>query len=81
MARKSHHVVPNPKGGWSVKKGGASRASRTFTNKHAATNYARKISRRQGSELIIHRKDGTIQKAAGHGHDPNPPRDKDTNKK
>jgi len=29
MARKTHHVVPNPSGGWSVKKGGASRASKT----------------------------------------------------
>jgi hypothetical protein len=30
MARKTHHVVPNPSGGWSVKKGGDSRASKTF---------------------------------------------------
>ena len=30
MAGKSHHVVPNPDGGWDVKKGGAERASGHF---------------------------------------------------
>ncbi|MDX6280180.1 MAG: hypothetical protein QOH03_1251, partial [Kribbellaceae bacterium] len=33
MAKNSHHVVPDPKGGWSVKKGGAVRASRHFERK------------------------------------------------
>jgi len=81
MARKTHHVVPNPKGGWSVKKGGAWKASKTFTSKTAATNYARKVSKNQQSELIIHKKDGTIQRTASHGRDPIPPKDKDTHKK
>ena len=81
MARKTHHVVPNPKGGWSVKKGGASKASKIFTNKDAATDYAREVSKNQESELIIHKKDGTIQRTASHGKDPIPPRDRDTHKK
>jgi len=80
MARKTHHVVPNPSGGWSVKKGGASRASKTFDKKQDATNYARKTSQNQGSELVIHGKDGTIQRTASHGKDPIPPRDGDTHK-
>jgi hypothetical protein len=73
--------VKSPKGGWAVKKGGSQRASKVFDNKDAATSYAREQSRGRGSELIIHRKDGTIQKTASHGKDPMPPRDRDTNKK
>ena len=81
MKRKTHHVVPNPKGGWSVKKGGSSRASRSFDKKDSATNYGRKISKKAGSELIIHKKDGKIQRTASHSKDPNPPKDRDTRKK
>jgi len=81
MARKTHHVVPNPKGGWSVKKGGTSRASKTFKTKDAATHYGREVSRNQSSELVIHKRDGRIQRTASHGNDPIPPRDRDTHKK
>ncbi len=80
MARKTHHVVPSPKGGWSVKKGGSSKASRRFDKKKKATNYARKVSRNQGTELIIHKKDGRIQRTASHSKDPHPPKDRDTHK-
>ena len=72
MSRKTHHVVPNPKGGWSVKKGGSSRASKTFKKKEDATGYAREVSKNQKSELVIHKKDGTIQRTASHGNDPIP---------
>ena len=64
MSRKTHHVVPNPKGGWSVKKGGSSKASRSFSNKDSATNYGRKVAKKAGSKLIIHKKDGRIQKTS-----------------
>ena len=76
MTRKTHHVVPNPEGGWNVKKGGAERASKTFADKDGAINYARKISRSARTELIIHKKDGTIQRTDSHGGDPIPPRDR-----
>jgi hypothetical protein len=78
MARASHHVVPGPKGGWSVKKGGSDRASRHFDVKEVAVSYARVVSQKQGSELYIHRKDGTIQRKDSHGADPAPPKDRDT---
>lgn len=76
MPRKTHHVVPNPEGGWSVKKGGSEKASKNFETKDPAIDYARKISRNQNSELIIHKKDGSIQNPDSHGKDPNPPKDK-----
>jgi len=80
MAKKSHHVVPDPKGGWVVKKGGAERASKHFENKKSAVDYGRSVSRNQKTEFVVHRKDGTIQRKASHGKDPNPPRDKDTHR-
>jgi hypothetical protein len=76
MAKKTHHVVPAPRGGWSVKKGGATRASKLFDTKKAAESFGRRLSVREGSELVIHRVDGTIQRKDSHGRDPNPPRDR-----
>ena len=37
---KTHHVIPNPKDGWYVKRGGAERASRHHdTKQDAITHY------------------------------------------
>jgi hypothetical protein len=74
--RKSHHVVPSPGGGWDVKKGGAQRASVHRETKSEAESVGRKISQNQGTELVIHGRDGVIQRSDSHGPDPNPPRDK-----
>ena len=72
---KTHHVVPNgEKGGWDIKKGGASRSSGHSTTKDVAVKKAREISKNQDSELFIHGKDGKIQKKDSHGNDPFPPR-------
>lgn len=81
MVKKSHHVLPSSKGGWSVKKGGALKASKTFDNKTDAINYGRKASEKQKSELVIHKKDGTINRKESYGRDPFPPKDKDTHKR
>ena len=64
--RKTHHVVPAPKGGWDVKKGGASKASKHFPTKQDAVNWGRSVSKTQGSEFYVHRKDGTIAQKASH---------------
>jgi hypothetical protein len=74
MSRKSHHVVPNPNGGWDVKRGGAERASRHTDTKKEAENVGRQISRNQGTEFVIHGRDGKIQSSDSHGNDPNPPK-------
>jgi len=76
MPRKSHHVVPNPNGGWDVKRGGAQRASGHFDTKREAETVGREISQHQKTELVIHGQDGVIQRSDSHGHDPNPPKDK-----
>lgn len=71
---KSHHVVPNPAGGWDVKRGGGERASGHFDTKTQAADRGREISRNQGTELRIHNRDGRIASSDSHGNDPNPPR-------
>ncbi len=69
MPQTTHHVVPDPDGGWNVKKGGASRASRHFETKTGAVSWGREVSKNQGSEFVIHKKDGTIQRKDSHGND------------
>ena len=77
MVKKSVHVVPNnEKGGWNVRKSNAERASVRTETKVEAVKVGRIISQRSGSELIIHGKDGKIQRADSHGNDPCPPKDK-----
>lgn len=69
----THHVVPNPDGGWNVKRGGGQKASYHTGTKAEAEKIARGISKNQGTELIIHGKDGKIQRKDSHGNDPYPP--------
>jgi len=77
MSKKSNHVVPSQKsGGWAVKKAGASKASKAFIKKDDAIKYARGLSRKEKSELYIHKKDGSIQNRNSYGNDPFPPRDR-----
>ena len=69
----THHVVPNPDGGWDVKRGGSTRASEHHKTKQDAIDSARRISRNQRTELRIHNKDGRIGGSDSHGNDPFPP--------
>lgn len=69
------HVVPRD-GGWAVRKEGASRASKTFSNQADAIRYGRGQAQKERSELYIHRKDGTIRERSSFGNDPCPPKDK-----
>ena len=73
---KSRHVVPNPSGGWDVKRGGASRASTHHDTKREAIDRGRDISRNQNSEFRIHNRDGKIARSDSHGNDPCPPKDR-----
>lgn len=76
MPRKTHHIVPDPDGGWNVKRGGGQRASGHYATKQEAIDAGRIISRNQGTEMVIHGLDGRIQSSDSHGHDPCPPKDK-----
>ena len=72
----THYVVPNPEGGWDIKRGGAERATNHFDKKTDAVERGREVSQNQKTELRIHNKDGKIAQSDSHGHDPNPPKDK-----
>jgi len=64
MAEKSpskrNHVVKRGSG-WAVKKEGNKRATKVYTSKKEAIEGA-KESKKQGYDLVIHKKDGSIQK-------------------
>jgi len=56
------HVVPNPDGGWDVKKPDALRASAHANTQAEAQDRAREIIRNQGGgEMLIHGKHGAIR--------------------
>ena len=71
---ETHHVVPNPAGGWDVKRGGGDRATSHHDKKQDAVDQGREVSRRQGTELRIHNKDGRIGSSDSHGGDSFPPK-------
>lgn len=75
MPRKEHHIVPNPEGGWDIKRNGAQRSSGHFDTKKETVDRGRQISQNQNSELIIHNLDRKISNSDSHGNDPCPPRD------
>jgi len=74
MSKRSNHIVASKSGGWAVKKSGSARASRVFTTKEQAKKYGIVVSRKEKTELYIHKKDGSIQNRNSYGNDPFPPR-------
>lgn len=74
----NRHVVPNPKGGWDIKKPGGARASGHTTTQGEAVRRAKEIVTNQGGgEVRIHGRDGRIRDSdtVEPGNDPVPPRD------
>lgn len=71
---KNQHVVSKGDRGWAVQGEGNSRATKLTTTKSEAVDVARQISLNQGSELLIHGKNGQIQSRDSHGNDPCPPK-------
>ena len=69
MTKKSRHVIANTAGGWSVRQTGASRATRTFEKQSDAVKYGRHMARQEGTDLYVHRRDGTIRHADSYGSD------------
>ena len=56
------HVISH-KDGWAVKREGSAKASGVYDGKDVAINKARSLARRGAAiDVVIHKKDGTIQK-------------------
>ncbi len=74
MAKKrNQHVVPS-QGGWAVKGAGAQKATKVFSTQKEAIAAARRIAVSQGSELLIHGRNGKIREKNTYGRDPHPPK-------
>jgi hypothetical protein len=76
MSKKSQHVVRNGDGGWAVKKGGSSRATKNFKTQQEAIDYGREVAKNQHAEFYVHGRDGRIREKDSYGNDQNPPKDK-----
>ncbi len=63
MAKKNQHIVPLGNG-WAVKGEGNSRYTVITETKRDAMKVGREIARNNNSELIIHGKDGKIERFA-----------------
>jgi len=75
VTKKDVHVVPHPDG-WATKSEGSTRAGSVHDTQAQAIERAREQAQRQQTEVVIHRKDGTIRDSDSYGNDPNPPKDK-----
>lgn len=73
MTKRNQHIVPH-QNGWAVKGAGASRATSVHQTQSAAIDAGRSISRNQGSELLVHGRNGQIRARDSHGNDPYPPK-------
>jgi len=70
--RKRVFVVPRKGEGWAVKEDG--KIVRKFSNKEEAVQFGRTLAKGTSlSQLVIHKKDGTIQEERTYGKDPFPP--------
>ena len=57
---KRIHVIPQDNK-WAVKSEGSSKAARVLPKKDAAISQAKRIAKRGSKEVVVHRKDGTIE--------------------
>jgi len=73
MTKRNQHVVPR-NDGWAVKGAGAERATVVVDTQQEAIDRARNIARNQGTELLIHGRDGRIRERDSHGKDEFPPK-------
>lgn len=70
---KNQHVVPR-NGGWAVLGEGNERVTQTFDRQSDAIGRAQEIAQNQGSELLIHGRNGRIRERNSYGNDPFPPK-------
>ena len=66
------HTVPTDNG-WANKVGG--KAVSNHRTKEKAVEVGRSTAKKNESEHVIHKKDGTIGEKNSYGNDPNPPKD------
>jgi uncharacterized protein YdaT len=74
MAKRTVSHVTHDNGQWKVKKENAQRASSVHDTKKEAVDQAiEQAKQKKPSQVIIHKKDNTIQEERTYGNDPHPP--------
>ena len=73
--RKVYHVTTAEDGGWKVKAEDAQRASSTHEKKTEALSRAKELAKtHELGQVVVHKKDGTIETEYTYGKDPDPPK-------
>jgi hypothetical protein len=67
---KNQHVIPRD-GKWVVQGAGNVRATRIAASRREALRVARDIARRQGTDVVVHERDGGVE-IDSYGNDPVP---------
>ncbi|HTG36062.1 MAG TPA: DUF2188 domain-containing protein [Thermoanaerobaculia bacterium] len=70
---KNQHVVTTDNG-WGVRGEGNGRLTKVFETQREAIDFGRGVAQNQGSELLIHGRDGQIRERNSYGDDPYPPK-------
>jgi hypothetical protein len=71
--RRSQHVVPSEQG-WAVRAAGSERATKVYRTQRRAIAAAKRIAKRQETELVIHSRNGRIRDKSTYAKDPFPPK-------
>ena len=69
-AVRAVHVRPKPGEGWEVRKSGEGRLTHQFPSKREALVFARSVGKQRKADLIIHGRDGRIERVDSAGPDP-----------
>ena len=74
--RKTYHITCNKKvGGWNVKSENTKKPVSTHKTKENAVEAGKKLAKKpEKGQIVIHKKDGTIQTEHTYGKDPHPPK-------
>lgn len=72
---KNQHVVPH-EGNWGVRGAGNKKITEVSPTQAQAIDRARSIAKNQGSEVVIHGRNGQIRDKDSYGNDPYPPKDR-----
>ncbi len=71
--KSNQHVTPRGNL-WTVTGEGNSRATAIVSTQREAINIAKPIATNQGSDVIIHGRNGQIRESTSYGNDPFPPK-------
>lgn len=73
MTGKNQHIVPHADG-WAVRGEGNQRATSVHDTQQQAIEAGRQTAINQGSELLVHGRNGQIRERNSYGKDPFPPK-------